>query len=367
MDRIWGRGASDDKGPTYAALFGAIAVRDVCAAAGVRLSRRVRVIFGCDEESGWECMAHYFGAAAQPKPTVAFTPDAYFPLVYAEKGSFTAVASKRVAASDAAELRVQSLQAGLRPNMVPGDAVATLVGEPAILDEVAHVMIETPGVCVARVAGSLPVSAVGRAAHGSTPEQGTNAAIKLLDALMQPMSVLDALDAEDREWIVDLIRRGAPDGSGLGIAGRDDVTGALTSNLGVVSYTDGLLEATFNVRYPATWDGDATIERFRKSLGETGWTVPDVRPTPPLHVPQDQEPVRTLLRVYRERTGDMETAPLTIGGRTYATTVAPVGVAYGAAMPGDPEVAHQADEYFLVERLIQCVGIYAQAIFELAR
>jgi lysophospholipid acyltransferase (LPLAT)-like uncharacterized protein len=35
----------------------------------------VRLIFGCDEESGWDCMEHYFGRAGQPKPDLAFTPD----------------------------------------------------------------------------------------------------------------------------------------------------------------------------------------------------------------------------------------------------------------------------------------------------
>ena len=56
-----------------------------------------------------------------------------------------------------------------------------------------------------------------------------------------------------------------------------------------------------------------------------------------------------------------------MGGRTYATSVAPVGVAFGAGMEGDPEVAHQADEHFGVDRLIQCAKIYAHALYELAK
>ncbi|MDC6663049.1 M20/M25/M40 family metallo-hydrolase, partial [Leclercia adecarboxylata] len=83
-DWLYARGASDDKGPTYAALFGAKAVLD----SGLPLTRRIRLIFGCDEESGWECMRHYFEVAKQAKPDLAFTPDAGFPLCYAEKGSF---------------------------------------------------------------------------------------------------------------------------------------------------------------------------------------------------------------------------------------------------------------------------------------
>ena len=39
---------------------------------------------------------------------------------------------------------------------------------------------------------------------------------------------------------------------------------------------------------------------------------------PPLYVPLDKEPVATLLRVYRENTGDTESQPGTMGGGTYA-------------------------------------------------
>lgn len=362
---LWARGASDDKGPTYAALFGAKAVLDVTQAAGIPLSRTIRLIFGCDEESGWQCMAHYFGAAGQPQPTVAFTPDASFPLIYAEKGSFTAHAEKLVAASDA-PLRVASFQSGLRANMVPDEASAVLVGETGALDGAAHVLAEAEGITVERTADGLTVRAKGRGAHGATPEQGDNAAVKLLRALSASSSALDEMASADAGWMTDLARRAAPDGAAVGIGGSDEVTGALTSNLGVVSLENGIVRATFNIRYPATWNGDETTGRFRASLLSTGWTVPDLSHTPPLYVPQDQEPVKTLLRVYREHTGDMR-PPGTMGGRTYATSVAPRGVAFGAAMPGDPDVAHQADERFAVERLLQCAKIYAHALYEMAK
>ncbi len=363
---LWARGSADDKGPTFAALWGAKAVLDCMEAEGATLNRRIRLIFGCDEESGWQCMEHYFGAAHQPKPTVAFTPDAMFPLVYAEKGSFTAVAAFEVDQNKSeGGLRVARFQSGLRPNMVPDEADALLTGPDDVLDGAAHVLAEVPGLTVERDGSGLQVHAKGRGAHGSTPAVGDNAAVKLLRALSSSQSALDEMNGADAAWMTDLARRAAPDGSTVGIGGSDEVTGALTSNLGIVTCENGRVEATFNVRYPATWDGDETTGKFAGSVAETGWTVPTLHHTPPLYVPQDQEPVKTLLRVYREHTGDNR-APLTMGGRTYATSVAPVGVAFGAAMPGDPEVAHQADERFTVERLLQCAKIYAHALYELA-
>ena len=54
-DRLIGRGTSDDKGPALAALFAMKAIRE----ARVPLKRSIRMILGCDEESGWEDMAYY--------------------------------------------------------------------------------------------------------------------------------------------------------------------------------------------------------------------------------------------------------------------------------------------------------------------
>lgn len=358
---LYARGASDDKGPTFAALFGAKAVLDGLAASGEKLSRRVRLIFGCDEESGWQCMDHYFGTAGQPKPDLAFTPDAEFPLIYAEKGAFTGVATRTVDGSGGA-LTVAAFQSGLRVNMVPGDAEATLTGETSALRPAAERLAATPYVRITPGEGLLHVHATGRAAHASTPDQGENAAVRLLQALSSLPGLADA----DHAWVADLAARAPTDGSGMGIAGRDDVSGPLTCNLGIVSKEDGQVRASFNVRYPVTHDGGDLRSRFTAALVPAGWQIEFVGGMEPLFVPQDQEPVKTLLRVYREHTGDLS-APRTMGGRTYATAVAPRGVAFGAALPGDPEVAHQADEHVAVARILQCAKIYGHALYELAK
>jgi len=343
---LYSRGAQDDKGPTYAALFGARAVLE----SGVPLTRKVRLIFGCDEESGWECMEHYFGAAQQPKPDLAFTPDAGFPLYHAEKGSFTLTAQKEIG-----ESLVVTFASGLRPNMVPDEAEAVLIGSPDRLRYIAKALKRRRTFRVTwEGEKALRVWAKGKASHGAVPQKGINAARKLAEALF---------DLFPEPWLAELVERGAPDGSGIGIAGRDTVTGALTNNLGIVSVLDGTLTATFNVRYPATWD-DSVLTRVQESLD--GWTVTELHHTPPLYVPLDQEPVKTLLSVYRKHTGD-NSKPLTMGGRTYATTVAPNGVAFGAAMKGDPDVAHRPDEKFEVARLLFCTKLYADALYALAR
>jgi acetylornithine deacetylase/succinyl-diaminopimelate desuccinylase-like protein len=49
---IFGRGTQDDKGPLLASLFAVKALMD----AGVKFDKRVRFIFGTDEETLWRCI-----------------------------------------------------------------------------------------------------------------------------------------------------------------------------------------------------------------------------------------------------------------------------------------------------------------------
>ena len=53
--RIYGRGAMDDKGPAMAALYALWALKE----SGVPLRRRIRLIFGLNEETGSEDMKYY--------------------------------------------------------------------------------------------------------------------------------------------------------------------------------------------------------------------------------------------------------------------------------------------------------------------
>ncbi len=52
---LYGRGTQDDKGPLLASLFAVKALMD----AGVKFNKRVRFIFGTDEETLWRCINRY--------------------------------------------------------------------------------------------------------------------------------------------------------------------------------------------------------------------------------------------------------------------------------------------------------------------
>ena len=80
VGKLFGRGAIDDKGPLIAAIYGVKALMD----AGVPFDKRVRIIIGTDEENTWRDVERY--KTKEELPTLGFTPDSSFPVVYAEKG-----------------------------------------------------------------------------------------------------------------------------------------------------------------------------------------------------------------------------------------------------------------------------------------
>ena len=79
-DKIWGRGAMDDKGPAFCVLYAMKQLKDD----GFVPKKRIRFLLGCNEESGWGCIDHFNEVSTMPEE--GFSPDGSFPVIYAEKG-----------------------------------------------------------------------------------------------------------------------------------------------------------------------------------------------------------------------------------------------------------------------------------------
>ena len=352
--KVYARGAIDDKGPALSTLWALIALKEL----GYSPKRKIRLIFGLDEESSWQCMEHYF--ANQPLPLGGFTPDADFPLIHAEKGVGTLRISVK-ADEDSMNPRVTEFSGGQRDNMVPDFATVTVdchsetaaqQWEEKILRE-AHVRQADADVIVED--SKIRIEVCGVSAHGSTPDKGINAITSLASLLIgQPVS-------NSSMWRFIAAQDTA--GSGLGIDGVDEVTGPLTTNLGTAQLIDGEYQFDFNIRYPIDQALNVLVERCRDHVSDK-WTVKVVHDLPPLYVPLGSPVIQVLSGVYERIVGEPAT-PLTMGGATYARAI-PNAVAFGPMFPGQADCAHQPDENWELENYFRCVQIYAHAMFELA-
>ncbi|CCQ96708.1 putative dipeptidase ytjP [[Clostridium] ultunense Esp] len=364
-DRIVSRGASDDKGPTIAALYGAKIVKEL----GLPLKRRVRLIFGTDEESEWRCIDRY--NESEEKPVVGFAPDADFPLIFAEKGLYNVALRFHLGSGGKTGIHLLSFTSGERSNMVPDYAEARLkMEDPRLMERIKetylHYLKEKgyPGEWGVEE-GELKLAVKGVSAHGSLPELGEHAGWRLA-AFLNDLT----LDQEGSRFIelLNHLFLDDPKGKKLEIEASDPVMGDLTVNVGVISYPGPGGEGEMvkiNIRYPSSTHVEEIRGKILSKIGPYGGEIvkEDKKLTPHL-VPKDHPLVKTLLRVYRSQTGDTR-EPLAIGGATYARSL-PLGVAFGAAFPGREDVAHQKDEYILLDDLVKATAIYAQAIYELA-
>ena len=141
---LYGRGIVDDKGPACASYF---AMKRLITS-GFMPSKRIRLILGTDEERTCSCVETY--AEHGEIPSFAITPDAEFPVIYAEKG----ILQVKIVNSSPSTITAKG---GSAPNMVPSSCACTING--------------------------INYSAKGKMAHASKPDLGVNAIFELIKQL----------------------------------------------------------------------------------------------------------------------------------------------------------------------------------------
>ncbi|HVJ48624.1 dipeptidase PepV [Desulfitobacterium sp.] len=354
--KIYGRGATDDKGPTLAALFAMKAIQD----AGLPLNKRVRLILGTDEESGWADMDYYKRQVDLPK--IGFAPDAEFPLIHAEKGILHLELSKEHAPFP----HLLLLQGGERANVVPDLCHVTL--KDLNLQEVTAELnaFDFPDGVTARLepqstASNIELVFQGVGAHGSMPQNGKNAVLYAL-RFLQTLS----LNSEERQLITWLNQHPGTGfyGEGFGITLSDEHSGKLSLNLGIMNLTSQKSTFVIDIRYPVTFKDVDVLQPIQQIASAQNFTVKINEHQAAHYVPKDSPLVTSLLSAYTEITG-REGYAFAIGGGTYAK-VLPQGVAFGPTLPGEPEIIHCPDEYISIDNLVLTTKIYTQAILNLA-
>ena len=354
---LYGRGVADDKGPMAAALLAMAAVKQL----GIPLKQNAKLILGTDEESGSADIAYYY--AREPYAPCCFSPDADFPVIHIEKGSYKPTFTRRWPPQNALP-RVTRLSGGLRINVLPGDAAAEVAGldAAAVAGQAGRTAAAT-GVRfdLEDTPQGVRIAAKGVGAHAASPQEGNNAITALLELLcalpLAPGAATDALSA-----LHALFPHGDTAGHALGIAQADEASGALTLAFSLLEVGEEGLEGRFDSRTPlcATADNcqkvaEAAFARYGISCtGEMGSAH---------HTPEDSPFVQTLLGCYEEVTG-LPGQCIAIGGATYVHDI-PGGVAFGPCMPGVQTNMHGPDERVSVSDLLTAAKIYALAIARL--
>lgn len=349
---IYARGACDDKGPTMASFYALRAIKEC----NIELPTRLRIFFGCNEESGFKCVERY--RKTEEVPVLGVAPDSGWPLYYAEKGIANLFVSWPLAGG---KLQLLQINGGQRPNIVIDKCDGAVRVDPSIRKEIEEKLADNWDRNISYVweGDTLRVFAVGKAAHGATPFLGDSAATRLLRFF------LSLAPTESKDYYEELFMATHCAGVGLGIHGSDDVSEDLTSNLGIISTKDGRVHGLFNVRRPVTWPASLLEEKVNKffAITSNGGRLDSIDSSEPLYFPLDHVLTKTIVDVYRKETGDMK-EPGTMGGGTYARAV-PNCVSIGTGWDGDGP-AHENDERIKVSHLLKMAKIYAHLFLRLA-
>ena len=317
-------------------------------------SKRIRLLFGTNEETGCGDMSWYVSHGGE-LPVYGFTPDGEYPIINGEKGILNGTYSRKL--HQTGDYRLTRFEGGAASNISPAYAAAELQC-PAD----AAAKISADKVTVTPIEGGIRVEAEGIAVHGSTPEQGENAIGRLAQALNQL-----PLTGELGDCMAFVAERLGMEvhGESLGLAMRDELSGPLTLNLGVAKFEQETLSLVFSVRYPVTLKYERVYPRLSRGFTLGGFTETEMTHAAAIYMPPESELIRRLSKVYEEQTG--EKAELkSIGGGTYAKSM-PNLVAFGPIFPGDEVREHKPDEYMEIERVLQNAEIIAAAMYELAK
>jgi len=358
--KIYGRGTADDKGPIIAALYGLVAIKEL----NLTLSKRVRIIFGTNEESGSNEIKYYL--AKEKPPVLGFTPDADFPIINGEKGLTTFDIVKNFGEVAEGVCNIKYIKGGNKANMVPDYCEAAII--TGNMDELMETLedYKTRRKCNMEAVKSgdmVIIKSYGKSAHGSTPELGLN-------AIMQLIAFVATLDlaADDKRDLIEYLDENIgmeTNGESMNVGLYDEVSGNLSFNVGVIDFNEKKAVITLNLRYPVTKTYEDMIVPLEEKLKEIDLKIENMGHHKPLYYNEDHVLIKKLQQVYTEETGE-EAKLISIGGGTYAKEM-PNTVAFGPRFPGSPDVIHQPNEYIEIDKLILSAKIYAKAIYELAK
>ncbi len=341
--KLIGRGVNDDKGPLLASYYAIKMLKDL----GFEPKMNIKLIMGCDEETGSRCLEHYF--KYNPLPEIGFSPDACFPCINGEK----AHASVDVIGKNDSNILI-SLKAGERYNIVPESAYMELSKD--YTKEYLEFLSEN------NYKGEVKDGkyfAYGLAAHAMCPEKGLNASFILFEFLNK------YTDCTIAKFMTKYMTFD-PFGSKLSLDKTYPEMGRLTLNVGVVSIDKDSVKIGCDLRVPADEMEEDIRLNFANAAKEYALESVMAPFTKVHYVSSDSKLVKTLVKSYQEFTNDFENKAYCIGGGTYAKLM-PGAVAFGPQFVGGADVDHQANEYIYESDYKKILAIYAKAIYDLTK
>ncbi|MBO0493490.1 dipeptidase [Pseudomonas sp. Marseille-Q1929] len=359
-DRMYGRGTEDDKNGIVVAMYAMKVIKEE----KLPLARTFKLLVDTTEETSGDAIPYYF--EHNPTPQYNLALDGGYPVVIAEKGYGTVMATFPRRKGEGKGAEIIAMTGGMATNQIPSASVATFVSDkPAEL----AASLQTAGAdyaknnggdfeVTAKVVGKeVKLTVSGVSAHSSEPESGINPVARMLELIhsvdgkiaLKHNHITDAARYASDNWGLDYL------GGKLGVGFADDFMGPLTTSLTFVGLDDKAFKLAVNLRVPkgkspetlkkeiadklSAWDKHTKVKvSFTYSVAE------------PMYRNPEGEWVKALLAVASENLG-MEHKFGTSAGATSVHEL-PNGVQFGLARPEVKYTGHTDNEFKTVEQFL---------------
>lgn len=338
---LYGRGVSDDKGAAVASMYALKYLIDE----KYEFKKRVRLILGCNEETGSLCIKHYVKNDEQID--YGFTPDGNFPGIYAEKGMIGGKIIGHnskiidIAGGEASNIVCKKVTAKLPLNSFNEEKLKAYLDAHSIPFE-----IEKSDV--------LTLTTHGVAAHASTPDLGVNAISYMFEALYE---------ADFNDSFVDYYHRNfglTTHGEMLGYGDVMDDISDTSINFGVAKKRGNDIIVSLDMRFPVKSNSDKCYALLAKS-NETENEFALGSKIEPLYFDINSPMIKALKKAYVDVTDDTKSEMEAIGGGTYAKAINNC-IAFGCEFPGESNHIHDCNEKLEIKSFKKQVEIYIEAI-----
>ena len=366
--KLIARGSEDDKGPISTVLYAMKAIKDK----NIPLTKRLELYVYMAEESDWGPLQEY--VKNNELPQINITTDAEYPVVTAEKGYGTLkIAFNKHKKTATLDTHISHFEGGYFGSQIPEDAKAIIENaDVTLLQSLMNKAQHYQGVSfdLTLKGSQLTITALGKSAHSSKPQEGVNAIPYLADLLA------------DIRWpnngagtLVNFIN----DNIGLGLEGKkfgniayaDDFMGPMTVSPTVIKQNKNNIELNINIRRPK----GKTEQQLRNEINHAiaSWKLKNMADITELDhyigepfVQSEAPQVPILLSVFSHFTGIENAQPISIGGGTNSRLF-PNAVAFGPSMPDAEYTGHSEHEFITMEQFVLNLKMYTAVMIELAK
>ncbi|WP_010211666.1 dipeptidase [Pseudomonas sp. R81] len=374
-DRMYGRGTEDDKNGIVVAMYAMKVIKEE----KLPLARNFKLLVDTTEETSGDAIPYYF--EKNPTPQYNLALDGGYPVVIAEKGYGTVMATFPRRKGEGKGAEIIAMTGGMATNQIPSASVATFVSDkPAEL----AASLQKAGTEYAKRNGGdfevatkvdgkdVKLTVTGVSAHSSEPESGVNPVARMLELIhsvdgkiaLKHNHITDAARYASDNWGLDYL------GGKLGVGFSDEFMGPLTTSLTFVGLDDKAFKLAVNLRVPkgkspeklkaeiadklSAWDKKTKVKvDFTYSVAK------------PMYRNPEGEWVKALLAVASENLG----MDHTFGTSAGATSVheLPNGVQFGLARPEVKYTGHTDNEFKTVDQFLLDLQIVTEMMVRIGQ